>query len=195
MEPKKELILEAAYDVLLQEGIEGLSMSRIAAKAKIPASLIFHYFKNKGQLVLELSEYILEEYNLYIDQQLDIKLEVTAESFLSFVDALFLIDINNKRLFEGFYACFYLGLRNEAIGKTLRICLETVREILKKNLTLFAAKDLIKLDRQSLVVDYIITAVSGITKMANAEFTEAAIDPELIKLYKQKVIELLEFKQ
>lgn len=58
-EEKKELILKAAKEIIKQEGIEGLSIRKIAGKIEYSPAIIYHYFKDKNEIV---NYYIGEEY-------------------------------------------------------------------------------------------------------------------------------------
>jgi AcrR family transcriptional regulator len=42
--PRKPEILEAYYQVIIQEGLEGASIGKIAKRLNIHPSLIIHYF-------------------------------------------------------------------------------------------------------------------------------------------------------
>jgi len=46
----KKKILEAAADLFIKNGFEGVSISQIAKKAEINQSLIYHYFQSKEEL-------------------------------------------------------------------------------------------------------------------------------------------------
>ena len=46
----KEKILKAARELFVENGFAGTSISKIAAIAEVPTSLIFHHFKNKQSL-------------------------------------------------------------------------------------------------------------------------------------------------
>ena len=50
---RKPEILESYYQVMIQKGIEGTSISKIAERLDIHPSLIIHYFKNKENMKLE----------------------------------------------------------------------------------------------------------------------------------------------
>ena len=59
---RKPDILESYYQVLIQEGLEGTSISKIANRIGIHPSLIIHYFKNKDNMKLELVDLLIEKY-------------------------------------------------------------------------------------------------------------------------------------
>lgn len=55
---KKENILESARKVLSEQGIEKLSLRKIAAETGCAAPSIYYYFKNKQEIVAALWEQI-----------------------------------------------------------------------------------------------------------------------------------------
>ena len=60
-EIRKPEILENYYRVIIEEGIEGASIGKIANRMDIHPSLIIHYFKTKKNLTLELADLMLEK--------------------------------------------------------------------------------------------------------------------------------------
>jgi AcrR family transcriptional regulator len=51
---RQEQILEAAYEVALRRGIDGLTVRAVAARARLSHSLVLFHFKRKDQLGLAL---------------------------------------------------------------------------------------------------------------------------------------------
>lgn len=56
---KKQLILDAYAEVIVEKGMEKASFSNVAEKAGIPQSLIFYYFKNKKDMFIQLMDHII----------------------------------------------------------------------------------------------------------------------------------------
>ena len=97
-------------------------------------------------------------------------------------------------MLEGFYACYYLAMRNVEIQEAVCDCLMTVRGILKKNLTLFAEKGLIQSENETIAIDYIISSVAGFAKMGAVECNKISRNEKLITLHKKNILELLHFE-
>jgi len=53
---RRELILTAAEEIISSEGIDKLSVRKIAAKIEYSPSLIYHYFKDKDEILKHLME-------------------------------------------------------------------------------------------------------------------------------------------
>jgi len=58
-EVRKPDILRNFYQVILEEGIEGASIGKVAKRMGIHPSLIIHYFQNKENLIVALVDYII----------------------------------------------------------------------------------------------------------------------------------------
>jgi AcrR family transcriptional regulator len=56
---RREQILEAAYEVALRRGIDGLTVRAVAARGRLSHSLILFHFKRKEQLGLALLDRVL----------------------------------------------------------------------------------------------------------------------------------------
>jgi len=56
---RREQILEAAYEVALRRGIDGLTVRAVAARARLSHSLVLFHFKRKDQLGLGLLDRVL----------------------------------------------------------------------------------------------------------------------------------------
>jgi AcrR family transcriptional regulator len=56
---RREQILEAAYEVALRRGIDGLTVRSVAGRARLSHSLILFHFKRKDQLGLALLDRVL----------------------------------------------------------------------------------------------------------------------------------------
>src|SRR3954454_11409939 len=56
---RREQILEAAYEVALRRGIDGLTVRAVAARARLSHSLVLFHFKRKEQLGLGLLDRVL----------------------------------------------------------------------------------------------------------------------------------------
>jgi len=56
---RREQILEAAYEVALRRGIDGLTVRAVAIRARLSHSLVLFHFKRKEQLGLALLDRVL----------------------------------------------------------------------------------------------------------------------------------------
>jgi AcrR family transcriptional regulator len=56
---RREQILEAAYEVALRRGIDGLTVRAVAARGRLSHSLVLFHFKRKDQLGLALLDRVI----------------------------------------------------------------------------------------------------------------------------------------
>ena len=56
---RKPDIVRNFYQVILEEGIEGASIGKVARRMRIHPSLIIHYFQNKENLISALVDFII----------------------------------------------------------------------------------------------------------------------------------------
>ncbi len=61
-EIRKPKIIKSFYQTILDEGIEGASIAKVAKRININATLVLHYFGNKENMILELVDYVIDEY-------------------------------------------------------------------------------------------------------------------------------------
>ena len=67
--PRAQNLLDAAYQLLLDEGYEGLSWAKVAQKAGEQKSMIGYYFGDKQSLILELLKLIGRENTTWLLEQ------------------------------------------------------------------------------------------------------------------------------
>jgi len=118
---RKPEILEHVYAVIKEEGLQGTTLSKIAEHMGVNSSLLIHYFKTKDDIMLALTEAIIERYLSYFDKHLKRidKIKNPARRLDAILDAMFdprwdrVVDV------EVFYACFYMGFQNRQVNKRI----------------------------------------------------------------------------
>ena len=121
---RKQQILTHFYEVLLDEGIEGASIGKIAKHMGVHKSLLVHYFNKKEEMFIELMGMIMERYERSYLQKFK-EIDDPETRLDTVLDTIF--GLPWRRLFglptekaaddEAFSACYYLTYRNEAIRK------------------------------------------------------------------------------
>jgi AcrR family transcriptional regulator len=59
----RRLILKAAEKVIVQKGTDAMTMDDVAREAAFSKATLYHYFRGKGELILELLDSHFEEFN------------------------------------------------------------------------------------------------------------------------------------
>jgi len=85
-EQKKKEIALGAKALILQDGINNITISQIAKAANIGKGTVYEYFKNKDEIVFELVEILMQEHNKRKEKQLalDDRTREKVKSFFSF---------------------------------------------------------------------------------------------------------------
>ncbi len=127
-EKKRHNIALACRDLLLDEGIENLTVSQIAQTAGIGKGTIYEYFENKDDIVFEIIRTFLSEYQA--------KLESLVKTQMSTRDKLF--EFFNT-LFSSEHAIRHLALYKEFLSITLTRATEDMLKFNQENRGKFIA--------------------------------------------------------
>ena len=127
---RRREMLEAYYQTLLDEGLQGASIAKIARRLDVPPSLLLHYFGTKEQMTIELVDYLLEAFHgTYGD-----KLAAIAgprERLLAIVDEFFSLEYHQLLDDRAFYACFYLSLTHPKVRQAYATLYESSLELVE----------------------------------------------------------------
>lgn len=158
---RKPDILESYYQVLIQEGLEGASIGKIADRIGIHPSLIIHYFKNKENLKLELVDLLIEKYESPAMIDFD-HIEDDEERFHALISMLFSFKWSRTVDPSVHFGFYYLSLRNEKILERFRVMFKWLRDYLAEQLTDFNNKGVIQVKDATKAADYVVTLMEGL---------------------------------
>ena len=158
---RKPDILEGFYQVLIQKGLEGASIGKIAEKIGIHPSLIIHYFKNKENLKLELVDLLIDKYESPHMIDFD-HIEDDEERFDALITMLFSFQWSRTVDPSVHFGFYYLSLRNEKILKRFQVMFKWLRDYLAEQLADFNAKGVIRVQDVTKAADYIVTLMEGL---------------------------------
>lgn len=96
---KQKKILESALQLFVQYGFHGTPTSKIASNAGVAAGTLFHYFKTKDELVVNLYNRIKGELNTYVYSQIDKNDTVEAKFRTLFNHTLYWALKNNQEFY------------------------------------------------------------------------------------------------
>ncbi len=170
-EVRRKQILEHFYEVLIEEGIEGASIGKIASHMGVHKSLIMHYFNKKEDMVVELMELIIKRYERALLASLDgigdpgKRLEEVLKTIFGLPwKKLFGLPSKKQPNDEAFYACYYLTFRNEVIRKRFKKMYIEFRNGLANELAKCMEAGIIeKVDPQK-AADLIVVLCEGLNK-------------------------------
>jgi AcrR family transcriptional regulator len=111
---RRREMLAAYYQVLVDEGLQGASVAKIAKQIGVPPSLLIHYFGTKEQMTIELVDYLLEREGTTYAVRLATIADPLARLHAT-LDMLFSPEYHQLLDDSAFYACFYLSLRQAPV--------------------------------------------------------------------------------
>jgi AcrR family transcriptional regulator len=113
---RRREMLAAYYEVLLEEGLQGASVAKVARKAGAPPSLLIHYFGTKEQMTIELVDYLLERYHETSSADFE-EIADPLDRLYAIVDALFSVEYHQVLDDRAFYALFYVSLTHPTVRR------------------------------------------------------------------------------
>lgn len=159
-ELRKPEILEGYYRVLIEEGLEGASISKIAKRLGIHPSLILHYFKNKDNLRLALIELMISKFKSRHLLNFD-HIENDAERFSALIDMIFSYEWSrtvDPGVHFGFY---YQSFRDQNVAFLFRDMFRWLRDYLYEEFVVFNNKGIIRVSDERRAADFIVTLMEG----------------------------------
>ena len=158
---RKPEILEGYYRVLIDEGLEGASISKIAKHLDIHPSLILHYFGNKDNLKQSLIGLMIAKFKSRHLLKFD-HLESGRERLNALLDTLFSYEWSrtvDPGVHFGFY---YQSFRDENIAALFREMFCWLRDYLHDELVAFNESGVIRIKDPLKAADYIVTLMEGL---------------------------------
>lgn len=158
---RKPEILENYYQVIIENGIEGASIGKIAQRMGIHPSLIIHYFKKKENMTIELLDVLIEKYEAQEYLNFD-HIQDLEERFQTLMHTTFSLDWS-RTIDPGVHFCFYyLSFRNTEIRHRFRAMIKGFRNYLVSELQFFQDHGVIEVKDVQLAADYIVTLMEGL---------------------------------
>jgi AcrR family transcriptional regulator len=184
-------ILENYYQVIIEEGIEGASIGKVAKRMGIHPSLIIHYFKTKENMNVELVNVIIEKYNsphfLKFDHIPDLR-----ERLHKMMDTLFSFEWSRTVHPAVFYAFYYLSFRNPIIRKKFKGMFQNFRDYLTEEFQFYKEAGIIMVDNPNMTADVVVTLIEGLEFHTSFLKNETMFD-EFAYCYKELAYTKLKF--
>jgi len=158
---RKPEILEGYYNVLIREGLENTSISKIAKELGIHTSLIFHYFQSKENLTLELVRLMIEKFKSV--HLLDFEhIEDHEQRYAALLELIFSLQWSrtvDPGVHFGFY---YQSFRDQRTLEHLQGMFAWLRDYIEQQLVVFNEHGVIKVRDVRKAADYIVTLMEGL---------------------------------
>lgn len=160
-ESRKPEILEAYYQVLIEEGFEGCSIGKIAERLNMHPTLILHYFKNKETLQLALIDLMIAKYKSVHMLNFE-KISDHGEQFLAVMDVIFSFTWSrtvDPGVHFGFY---YKSFRDDKISALICDMFRWLRDFLYEKFRSFNEEGIINVADPLKAADFVITLMEGL---------------------------------
>ncbi|MCX6363478.1 MAG: TetR family transcriptional regulator [Actinobacteria bacterium] len=131
---RRREMLAAYYAVLLDEGLQGASLAKIAKRVQAPPSLLIHYFGTKEQMTIELVDYLLERYDETYGALFESMTDPLAR-LRAIVDYLFSVEYHQLMDDRAFYALFYVSLTHPTVRRAFARVYEESLQLVESTLT------------------------------------------------------------
>lgn len=124
---KRQDVLEAAVDLLIESGYHNFSMRKVADAAGIRVGNLQYYFPSKAKLVKAMLDHALSS---YLDAFVEIRRHGTPEEqFLTIIDQV-LNDLNKKRTTVFFPEVWSLSNHEKGVTQAMDAMYENYRKVL-----------------------------------------------------------------
>jgi AcrR family transcriptional regulator len=158
---KKNEILRCFCTVIENEGFENASIHKIAAQAKISSSLLIFYFKSKEELVINLVDFLLKQYEVAFFADIQ-NIVLPAQRFDKVINILFgsrWLEIGKPKVF---YTCYCLAARNENIRSRFKAMYDRFKFVLMQEIDIWVKNNLTKVNNIEETAEFLIMLNEGL---------------------------------
>ncbi len=159
-ELRKPEILGFFYETIVEEGIEGASIGKVAKRMGIHPSLIMHYFSTKENMMIEMVDYIIREYsdllnNIHVDK------DDPHARLHQLLGVLWGEQWYGMTNIAADFSVISVSFRNNEINERLKHLYSLFRKYLCRELKTFTKAGIIRVEDPLVTADIIITMLEG----------------------------------
>ena len=179
----REKILDAALEILYEEGFAGLSMRKIALRAKMTAANLYNYYSNKDEICLNIKT---RGYSILLKdfKQIEAQIEDPFTRMQQLIRSYIAFGLNSVNQYDIIFSqntpkySDYVGTPNEAAAMKERDAAISVLDIAGRTIVeMRKASGQEDLDDASYQALRIWTGLHGIVSLMNNRFL-VEVDPE-----------------
>ena len=119
VEIRRKEILQACYELIEADGLEGITLKKIGKKMGVASSLIMHYFTNKEELIGAVVDFMLEKMDSVYIPRLS-RFGSARERLEFFIEETVNLYIAQSVSDKVWYPCFALSLHDRKIREAFR---------------------------------------------------------------------------
>ncbi len=159
-EVRKPDIVRNFYQVILEEGIEGASIGKVAKRMNIHPSLIIHYFQNKENLIIALVDYAIHEAGV-IYQKLIIPTDDPERRLRNLIEIFFSDEWYHMSDIGTDFSILALACRDDGARTRIRNMYGLLEKLIMREIEPVIEAGIIKYNDSKRVAEIIITMYEG----------------------------------
>jgi AcrR family transcriptional regulator len=192
-EIRKPEILRSFYQTIIEEGIEGASLGKVARRMDIHPSLIMHYFSTKENMLIELVDYIVSEYGSLL-RNIRVHHSEPHERIHQLLDVLWSDEWYRMTDISADFSVLSVSFRNGEVNQRFRHLYSVFRKFLSHELQRFADAGIITADDPEVAADVVISMIEGYRHFKHFYVDEDA-SGKFRQEMKRSVLKLLDYRQ
>jgi AcrR family transcriptional regulator len=186
---RKPEILRSLYEVLGREGLEGITLSKVADHMGVNSGLLVHYFKTKEEMILAMVDYMLEKYANIYASKFD-EFQDPQDRLNNIINTFFESDWTERGDASVFWSCFSLSFRNDRVKERFRTMYDGFRKILADEISTYIEAGIAAVTDPIRTADIIITLIEGLNMYRAAKGEDSKLK-ETSEYFRQTVKNLL----
>jgi len=159
-EVRKPKIIESFYHTILEEGLEGASIAKVAKRLNIHPTLILHYFGNKENMTLACVDFVIFEYAKLFRKLQSGNME-PEERLARLVKTLWSKAYYEKIHIAASLSVITVSFRNQRVLKKIKGLYRLFKDHLIKELKDLKEKGVIHVQDLERAADVLVTMVEG----------------------------------
>jgi len=159
-ELRKPDILKHYYQVILEEGVEGASIAKVAKRMKINPSLIIHYFSTRDNMTVELVDYISKIYN-QLFMELKIETDDPEKRLDRLCDILLSEEWYTTTDISGDFSVISISFRNSRVFARLKAMYAEFNRLIIRELEIISAGGKIRIDDPGQRAKLVVSMIEG----------------------------------
>ncbi|MDX2285299.1 MAG: TetR/AcrR family transcriptional regulator [Bacteroidia bacterium] len=157
---RKPEILSHFYQVIIEEGLEGASIAKVAKRMGVNPSLLIHYFTTKEAMVEGLIDYILDTYSSHLLPDFS-GAATPRERWDDVVDVLSKLRWVQFMNEVVFYNCYTLSLRDPKISNRFEALYERLIQSIAQETEYAARHGVIEAESPRMFAEQVVALIEG----------------------------------
>jgi AcrR family transcriptional regulator len=182
-EIRKPEIVKSFYQTILEQGFEGASIAKVAARIRIHPSLILHYFGSKENLTLALVDYVIDEY-ARLFQTIRLSGLEPAARLEKLIEIIWSRQYYEKIHIASSFSMIAVSFRNPRIHEKIQVLYESFQQFLAKEIQRACDAGVIEGQDPVRAANRVITLVEGAR-----HFRHFFVRGNMVDLYNQDMKE------